>query len=120
MKTIFFTGFPGFLGSELLPRVLQRLPDDIAVCLVQAKYRSLAEERAEQLMRRFDSLADRIQLVDGFPDSAEFVALLDHHQHGRVDPPCGAKELRESAAPPSCGRKEHVALRGCAPDRGGA
>ena len=65
MKKIFFTGFPGFLGSELLPRVLQRLPNDVAVCLVQQKYRPLAQERADELMRRFPSLADRIQLVDG-------------------------------------------------------
>ena len=45
MATIFFTGFPGFLGSELLPRVVSRT-DDVALCLVQPKFRALAEERA--------------------------------------------------------------------------
>ena len=57
MPAIFFTGFPGFLGSELLPRVLGRT-DDYALCLVQPKFRALAEERA----RRF---GDRVRLVDG-------------------------------------------------------
>ena len=32
MATVFFTGFPGFLGSELVPRVLARRSDDRARC----------------------------------------------------------------------------------------
>lgn len=59
MPAIFFTGFPGFLGSELLPRVLART-DDYALCLVQPKFRALAEERSRQL-----GLANRVRLVDG-------------------------------------------------------
>ena len=38
MSTLFFTGFPGFLGSELVPRVLGRSADDVALCLVQPKF----------------------------------------------------------------------------------
>ena len=56
--SIFFTGFPGFLGSELLPRILRRRDDD-ALCLVQPKFRPLAEERARQID------ANRTRLVDG-------------------------------------------------------
>ena len=67
MPAIFFTGFPGFLGSELLPRVLAR-SDDYAVCLVQPKFRALAEERARRL-----GLAGRIRLVEG-----DLTAPLDH------------------------------------------
>lgn len=65
MKTIFFTGFPGFLGTELLPRVLLRSPDHVAVCLVQEKFIPLAKERAEQLQRRFPALEGRIDLLEG-------------------------------------------------------
>ncbi|HYG66802.1 MAG TPA: SDR family oxidoreductase, partial [Anaeromyxobacteraceae bacterium] len=65
MATIFFTGFPGFLGVELLPRVLGRRRDDRAVCLVQAKFAALARSKAEELAARDPSLAGRIALVEG-------------------------------------------------------
>jgi nucleoside-diphosphate-sugar epimerase len=61
---IFFTGFPGFLGSELLPRVLART-DEVALCLVQPKFRALAEERARQIEAAHPALASRIRLVEG-------------------------------------------------------
>ena len=67
MPSIFFTGFPGFLGSELLPRILQRSPDTTAVCLVQPKFAALARERA----RAFDN---RIRLVEG-----DITAPLEAH-----------------------------------------
>jgi nucleoside-diphosphate-sugar epimerase len=62
--SIFFTGFPGFLGSELLPRVLSRT-DDVALCLVQPKFRAVAEERARQIEAAYPALANRIRLVEG-------------------------------------------------------
>jgi len=66
MSTVFFTGFPGFLGSELLPRALERRASDVtATCLVQAKFRALAETRANDLVRAHPALAGRIKLVDG-------------------------------------------------------
>jgi nucleoside-diphosphate-sugar epimerase len=58
MPTVFFTGFPGFLGSELLPRILQRSPDTTALCLVQPKFADLARERAR-------ALGNRIRLIEG-------------------------------------------------------
>jgi nucleoside-diphosphate-sugar epimerase len=64
MPTLFFTGFPGFLGSELLPRVLSRT-DDVALCLVQPKFRALAEERVRQIEVAHPALANRIHLVEG-------------------------------------------------------
>lgn len=64
MPTIFFTGFPGFLGSELLPRVLSR-GDDVAVCLVQPKFRAMANERMRDIETAHPRLANRIRLVDG-------------------------------------------------------
>lgn len=58
MQTVFFTGFPGFLGSELLPRILKRSPDATALCLVQPKFAPLARERARPL-------GDRVRIVEG-------------------------------------------------------
>jgi nucleoside-diphosphate-sugar epimerase len=70
---MFFTGFPGFLGSELLPRILARTGGE-ALCLVQPKFRALAEERAR-------AYGGRVRLVDG-----DLTQPLDH-----ID----ARELRE-------------------------
>jgi thioester reductase-like protein len=67
---IFFTGFPGFLGTELLPRVLARTaagggePAE-AVCLVQSRFADLARARADELAEKDPSLAGRIRLVEG-------------------------------------------------------
>lgn len=58
MPTVFFTGFPGFLGSELLPRILQRSADTTALCLVQPKFADLARERAR-------AFGNRIRLIEG-------------------------------------------------------
>lgn len=58
MRTIFFTGYPGFLGAELLPRLLERSPDTTARCLVQPKFAALARERAA-------ALGPRVEIVEG-------------------------------------------------------
>ncbi len=65
MADILFTGFPGFLGSALLPRVLARAEGDEAVCVVQAKFAPLAEERRRQIEREHPETAGRIRLVEG-------------------------------------------------------
>lgn len=72
MAFIFFTGFPGFLGSELLPRLLART-DAAALCLVQPKFRALAETRAREIEASRPELAGRIRLVEG-----DLTEPLDH------------------------------------------
>ena len=62
---ILFTGFPGFLGSELLPRVLARMSDAEAVCLVQEKFMGQAEGRVATLARTHRRTAGRVRLVEG-------------------------------------------------------
>lgn len=69
---LLLTGFPGFLGSELLPRLLART-DDEAVCLVQAKFRALAERRAAEIEAAHPHLRGRIRLVEG-----DITRPLDH------------------------------------------
>ncbi|MCU0268553.1 MAG: SDR family oxidoreductase [Acidimicrobiales bacterium] len=65
MATVLFTGFPGFLGVQLLPRVLRRAPEHRAVCVVQARFADLARRRVTQLETADPSLAGRIELVEG-------------------------------------------------------
>ncbi|MDG5758416.1 SDR family oxidoreductase [Natronococcus sp. A-GB1] len=59
--TVLLTGFPGFLGSALVDRLLERGDGPIA-CLVQPTYRALAERRAAELAGPDD---DRIRLYEG-------------------------------------------------------
>src|SRR5690606_7614922 len=64
-ETFFVTGFPGFLGSRLLPRILRRSPEARAVCLVQPKFASLAEKRVQELGGDDPGLPGRIELREG-------------------------------------------------------
>jgi nucleoside-diphosphate-sugar epimerase len=65
VSTIFFTGFPGFLGSALLPRVLERCAEDVAVCLVQGRFAAVARARVEALEAELPAVRGRIRLVEG-------------------------------------------------------
>jgi thioester reductase-like protein len=61
MTTVFLTGFPGFLGSGLIERLLDRYDDTTVTCLVQSKFREEAESRAADLADD----PDRIDFVEG-------------------------------------------------------
>lgn len=66
MPTILFTGFPGFIGSALVERVLDRTPPGVTVtCLVQARFHALAAQRANAIMAARPERAGRIVLIDG-------------------------------------------------------
>ena len=65
MSAIFFTGFPGFLCSELMPRVLMRSPAARGLCLVQPRYSAVALERLRQIERARPELRGRIDLRSG-------------------------------------------------------
>jgi thioester reductase-like protein len=66
MTTVFLTGFPGFLGSSLVERLLSRYPQEVTLsCLIQKKYRRQAEERAAALTEPHPEWAGRIRLYEG-------------------------------------------------------
>ncbi len=65
MSIVFFTGFPGFLGSELLPRVLERSPEYRAVCLIQSKFTAQARSRLKHMEGVHPDLRGRTELVVG-------------------------------------------------------
>ncbi|WP_276272656.1 SDR family oxidoreductase [Haloarcula litorea] len=60
----FLTGFPGFLGSALVERLLARSADPVT-CLVQPRYRERAERRARDLTAAAGVPRDRLSLVAG-------------------------------------------------------
>lgn len=61
---VLMTGFPGFLGSALLPGILRRT-DDAAICLVQPKFVAVAKQRVAELSSADPALQGRIRLVEG-------------------------------------------------------
>lgn len=63
--TLLMTGFPGFLGSALLPRLLARREDVSAVCLVPRRHLAAARARVEALRHEHPVTARRVQLVQG-------------------------------------------------------
>lgn len=65
MSTILFTGFPGFLGSALLPSLLASDRSRTATCLVQRKYADLASRRVRELVAGRPDLGGRIHLAEG-------------------------------------------------------
>lgn len=62
---LLMTGFPGFLGSALLPRLLARRPDAQAICLVQPQHAVLARSRVKELEVTLPHTAGRVRLVEG-------------------------------------------------------
>ena len=65
MALLFLTGFPGFLGSTLLPRLLADRPVARAVCLVQPRWAPLATQAVGRLALTQPHTRGRIELVEG-------------------------------------------------------
>jgi len=66
MPTVFLTGFPGFLGSAMIPHLLERYPEDTTItCLVQSKFRNMAERRARTIKGEREGWENRIQISEG-------------------------------------------------------
>jgi len=59
------TGFPGFLGSALLGRLLDRRPEAQAVCLVQDRHLAAARGRLAEIEAAEPHVAGRVHLVVG-------------------------------------------------------
>ena len=62
MSTLLVTGFPGFLASSMIPRILAQRPDDDVVCLVESRFLDLAKTRVAGYNQ---ALAPRIKVLAG-------------------------------------------------------
>lgn len=65
MADVLMTGFPGFLGSALLPRILARRDGARATCLVQAQHRATAERRLLEIEDEHPVTSGRVDVVEG-------------------------------------------------------
>ncbi len=65
MTALLMTGFPGFLGSALLPRLLARRDGVSATCVVQPQHLASARSRVRVLEDEHPHVQGRIELVIG-------------------------------------------------------
>jgi thioester reductase-like protein len=65
VTTTLMTGFPGFLGSALLPRLLARREGVTALCLVQPRHLETARDRVRDIEAAHAHTVGRIELVTG-------------------------------------------------------
>ena len=77
------TGFPGFLGSALLPRLLARHDEATALCLVQARHLVAARRRVRELEAAHPSTTGRISIVTGDITAPDLG--LDGAEHPRLE-----------------------------------
>ncbi len=63
--TVLFTGFPGFIGMRLLPRILELHPGWRVECLVQEKFLEAARAAVETLEESHPRTRGRVGLVTG-------------------------------------------------------
>jgi len=64
-ESVLFTGFPGFIGERLLPRLLERRPTAVFVCVVQARFAAAAARSVAEIGSRHPQTRGRIRLVEG-------------------------------------------------------
>jgi thioester reductase-like protein len=65
MAVLVMTGFPGFLGSALLPKLLARRDGVRAVCVVQVHHLKTAANRLDAIEAANPAIAGRTDLVAG-------------------------------------------------------
>ncbi len=80
-----FTGFPGFIGARLLPRLLELMPAARFACLVQERFLALARDEKDRLLRQLPHASGRIELLVGditVPDLGLEPSAAEHLRHG--------------------------------------
>jgi thioester reductase-like protein len=65
VSTALFTGFPGFIGARLLPRLMELRPESRFVCLVQARFLEAAREALAAMARDHPHTQQRIRTEVG-------------------------------------------------------
>lgn len=109
MSLLLMTGFPGFLGSALLPRLLARRPGDRALCVVQAQHLSTARQRVRELEVDHPDVTGRIDLAEG--DITRPGLGLDGPARGALDSVTEVWHLAavyDLAVPPEIARRVNV------------
>jgi nucleoside-diphosphate-sugar epimerase len=64
-RRVLFTGFPGFIGERLLPRLMESDAETRYVCLVQPRFAALAARSVEGIESAHPHARGRLELVEG-------------------------------------------------------
>jgi len=64
-KTIFFTGFPGFIGKRLFRKILKQNKSNRLIAMVQEKFYDTAQNAVQDLAVDIPDAGKRIELVKG-------------------------------------------------------
>lgn len=64
-KNIFLTGFPGFIVSRLIPKLIEERPESRIYLLVQSKFLSLAKTEIQNLENKFENLKGKLIPIEG-------------------------------------------------------
>lgn len=65
VAALLMTGFPGFLGSALIPRLLERRQGVRAICLVQPQHMDVARRRVREIEADHPDMLQRVELMEG-------------------------------------------------------
>uniref|UniRef100_UPI0028A6568C SDR family oxidoreductase n=1 Tax=Mycolicibacterium sp. TaxID=2320850 RepID=UPI0028A6568C len=65
MSAVLMTGFPGFLGSALLPGILAKREGARIICVVQARHMDAAKAKLAEIAATHPHTEGRVHLVEG-------------------------------------------------------
>jgi thioester reductase-like protein len=63
--SVLLTGFPGFIGARLLPRLLELSPEETFVCLVQERFLDVARRELDAIEARLPAARGRLAMAVG-------------------------------------------------------
>lgn len=101
------TGFPGFLGSALLPGILAKRDGADVICVVQARHMDEATAKLAEIQAAHPHTADRVQLVEG-DVSAPGLGLADSVPVDDVDEVWHLAAVYDLAVPEDIAKRVNV------------
>lgn len=108
MTVLLMTGFPGFLASALLPRLLARRTDSRALCVVQSQHLAEARKKVHAIEAAHPATKDRIDLVTGDITTTGLGLPATHHDLPQVSEVWHLAAVYDLAVPPELARRVNV------------